>query len=139
MPSSTSRLTFHSAVTSEMSEAFRALESASVDSVWLTPKSRHQPQNPGWIAGKPRTTQVSSANGRREREAAPDVDVLVQHVTQALHGGVAQHLEQRGHQGEREPHGRRLYPARGAGPSQGAARKSRSVALNVSGWSAFVA
>src|SRR5207245_1523382 len=65
MPSRMIRLTFHNAVTSEISEAFSALESASVEMVCDTPKTAHHVKNPGRIAGQPRTRQVPSANGRR--------------------------------------------------------------------------
>src|SRR5262249_43859094 len=41
---------------------------------------------------------------QEEREAAPDVDVLVERMPQPLHGRVAEHLKQRRRQGQDEPH-----------------------------------
>src|ERR671937_1138560 len=65
MPSSTSRLTFQSAVTSEICESLSALDSASVEMVCETPKSTHQSRNPGFRTGHPLARQKSSAKGRR--------------------------------------------------------------------------
>src|SRR3989454_5333139 len=66
MPSRIRRLTFQSAVTSEISASLSALESASVESVWQTPNARHQAKNPGWSAGQLVRTAVASAHGRRK-------------------------------------------------------------------------
>src|SRR2546425_509999 len=65
MPRRIRRLTFQSAVTSEICESFRAFESARVESVWQTPKSRHQTKKPGLSSGQPLATQAMKANGRR--------------------------------------------------------------------------
>src|SRR3989441_8982028 len=59
------RLTFQSAVTSEISDSLSAFERASVESVWQTPNTRHQPKKPGLSSGQPLTTQAMNANGRR--------------------------------------------------------------------------
>src|SRR3989449_11122041 len=58
-------LTFQSAVTSEISDSLSAFERASVESVWQTPNTRHQPKKPGLSSGQPLTTQAMNANGRR--------------------------------------------------------------------------
>ena len=64
--SSTTRLTFHSAVTSEISESLSAFDRASVDSVWQTPNTAHQATKPGLSTGKPPSRQPPSANGSRK-------------------------------------------------------------------------
>src|SRR3989454_124996 len=66
IPSRIRRLTFQSAVTSEISASLSALESASVESVWQTPNARHQAKNPGWSAGQLVRNAVARANGRRK-------------------------------------------------------------------------
>src|SRR3989441_13299378 len=66
IPSRIRRLTFQSAVTSEMSASLSALESASVESVWQTPNARHQVKNPGCRAGQLVRNAVARANGRRK-------------------------------------------------------------------------
>src|SRR3989441_3897674 len=66
IPSRIRRLTFQSAVTSEMSASLSALESASVESVWQTPNARHQAKNPGWSAGQLVRSVAARANGRRK-------------------------------------------------------------------------
>jgi hypothetical protein len=109
-------------VTSEISESFSALDSASVDSVWETPNSAHQPTKPGLIVGNPPISQYEQRERQQEGEAAPDVDVLVERVAQALHGGVAQHLEQRCRQRQSDPHTRRLPRGLSARPETPAAR-----------------
>src|SRR2546422_486262 len=65
MPRRIRRLTFQSAVTSEICESLRAFESARVERVWQTPKSRHQTKKPGLSSGQPLATQAMKANGRR--------------------------------------------------------------------------
>ncbi len=65
IPSRITRLTFQSAVTSEISASLSAFDSASVESVWQTPKARHQAKNPGWSAGQPVRAHVTSAKGSR--------------------------------------------------------------------------
>src|SRR3989454_2351306 len=66
MPSRIRRLTFQSAVTSEISASLSALESASVESVWQMPNARHQAKNSGWSAGQLVRNAVARANGRRK-------------------------------------------------------------------------
>src|SRR3989441_9093912 len=66
IPSRIRRLTFQSAVTSEMSASLSALESASVESVGQTPNARHQVKNPGCRAGQLVRNAVARANGRRK-------------------------------------------------------------------------
>src|SRR5213593_2649710 len=65
MPSRMIRLTFHNAVTSEISDVFSALESASVEMVCETPKTAHHVKNPGRIAGQPPSRRVPRTSGRR--------------------------------------------------------------------------
>src|SRR3989454_11005405 len=66
IPSRIRRLTFQSAVTSEISASLSALESASVESVWQTPNARQQAKNPGWSAGQLVRSVAARANGRRK-------------------------------------------------------------------------
>src|SRR5438046_5720744 len=60
------RLTFQSAVTSEISASLSALERASVESVWQTPKAAHQATNPGLRTGQLVRSAAAKANGRRK-------------------------------------------------------------------------
>src|SRR5207245_4502724 len=52
---------------------------------------------------------------QEEREAAPDVDVLVQRVAETFHRRVAKDLEQGGRQRQEEPHDEASQSARAAG------------------------
>src|SRR2546430_7089555 len=60
------RLAFQSAVTSEISASLSALERASVESVWQTPKAAHQATNPGLRTGQLVRSAAARANGRRK-------------------------------------------------------------------------
>ena len=61
-----SRLTFQSAVTMEMGESLSALDSAMVEMIWHTAKSRQAQTKPGLIAGAPCQRTKSAANGSRK-------------------------------------------------------------------------
>jgi len=90
-------------VTIEIADSLSAFERARVESVWQTPNARHQAKKPG--LSSPAAQHAGDEGERQEKgEAAPDVDVLVERVPQALHDRVAEHLKQRRRQGQGEPH-----------------------------------
>src|SRR5215468_2156936 len=62
---SMSRLTFHRAVTIEIGASVSALDSAIVEMIWHTAKSRHAHTKPGLIAGAPCQSTKRAAKGRR--------------------------------------------------------------------------
>src|SRR6266849_2467793 len=60
------RLTFQSAVTMEMGASLSAFDSAMVEMIWHTAKSRHAQTKPGLITGAPCQSTKSAAKGRRK-------------------------------------------------------------------------
>src|SRR5439155_26417716 len=89
----------------------------------LADAKREAPGEESWLERGPAGEKRRGEGERQEEgEAPPDVDVLVEGVVQALHGGVAEQLEQRRRQRQGEPHGGGCIAGgrrdRGVGPGE---------------------